>query len=59
MTEVKGRSLTTVSMYVRALRAIFNVAIENKDFKKERYPFGKKKYQVPKVRCMAPLRRSY
>ncbi|HRY97485.1 MAG TPA: phage integrase SAM-like domain-containing protein, partial [Bacteroidales bacterium] len=47
MTEVKGRSLTTVSMYVRALRAIFNVAIENKDFKKERYPFGKKRYQVP------------
>ena len=47
MTETRGNSLTTVSMYVRALRAIFNRAIDETEIEKEYYPFGKRKYQVP------------
>lgn len=47
MTEEKGRSLTTVSMYLRALKAVFNRAIDEKEIEKDYYPFGKRKYQVP------------
>jgi integrase/recombinase XerD len=43
----KGRSLTTVSMYVRTLRTIYNDAIATKDAKAEDYPFGRRKYVVP------------
>jgi len=50
MTEAKGRSLTTVSMYLRALRAIFNKAIDEKEIEQDFYPFGKRKYQVPSTR---------
>ncbi|MBK8501199.1 MAG: phage integrase SAM-like domain-containing protein [Saprospiraceae bacterium] len=46
MTD-KGRSLTTISMYLRALRALFNNAISEKEIEKAYYPFGKRKYQVP------------
>lgn len=47
----KGRSLTTVSMYVRALRAIFNRAIDENEIKKEAYyPFGKKRYTIPSTK---------
>jgi len=44
------RSRTTVSIYVRALRAVFNTAIRDKEIDVEIYPFGKNKYQPPKVR---------
>ena len=47
MTEINGKSLTTVSMYLRTLRALFNAAIDAKDIEKELYPFGKRKYQMP------------
>lgn len=47
MTKTKGRSLTTVSMYLRALRAIFNRAIDEREIERDYYPFGKRKYQVP------------
>ncbi|MCB9033230.1 MAG: site-specific integrase [Chitinophagales bacterium] len=50
MTETLNRSKTTVSMYLRALRTIFNDAIRNKDIDKDIYPFGKYKYQVPNSR---------
>jgi hypothetical protein len=41
-------SKTTVGIYVRCLRAIFNEAAENKIIKKEKcYPFGKRRYQIP------------
>src|SRR5690606_12557721 len=50
MTENKGRTLTTVSMYLRALRAIFNRVIDEKEITKDYYPFGKRKYQVPATR---------
>lgn len=47
MTGIKQRSTTTVSMYIRCLRAIFNNSIADKDIKSELYPFGKRKYQIP------------
>jgi len=43
------RSSTTVSMYLRALRTVFNKAISDKEIEPELYPFGKNKYQVPAV----------
>lgn len=44
------RSRTTVSMYLRCLKAVFNYAIEEKEIPAEIYPFGKKKYLVPSSR---------
>lgn len=53
MTEKpRNRSLTTVSMYLRTLRAVFNKAIDDKDILQDVYPFGKRKYQVPAVRSV-------
>lgn len=49
-TGEKKRSLTTVSMYLRVLRTIFNKAIQEKEIDIEIYPFGKRKYQIPAVR---------
>ena len=47
-----GKSTTTISMYVRALRAIFNSAISNGDISSKIYPFGKEKtkYKVSSVK---------
>lgn len=50
MIDTKERSRTTVSMYLRALRTVFNTAIANKEIDSELYPFGKRKYQVPSVK---------
>jgi integrase/recombinase XerD len=49
MTQVRGASLTTVGIYLRALRSVFNEAIQAGDIEKELYPFGKndKKYLIP------------
>ncbi len=44
------RSRTTVSMYIRTLRTVFNTAIREKEIDIEIYPFGKNKYQPPTVR---------
>jgi site-specific recombinase XerD len=47
MVETKGSSITTVSIYTRTLRVIFNTAIkERKDLDKKYYPFGKGKYKI-------------
>jgi integrase/recombinase XerD len=43
----KENSVTTVGMYLRALRAIINEAIRDKIIKIEQYPFGIGKYQIP------------
>ncbi len=43
----KGRSLATVGIYMRSLRTIINLAIEQGFLKKDDYPFGKRKYQIP------------
>ena len=50
--KLNGKSTTTVSMYVRALRAIFNNAIEKGDITSKIYPFGKEKskYKVSSVK---------
>ncbi len=50
MTGTKERSLTTVGIYLRALRAAFNKAIDEKEIDREFYPFGKRKYKIPATR---------
>ncbi len=47
MTGELNRSTTTVGIYLRNLRALFNIAIEDNEIQKEIYPFGKRKYQIP------------
>jgi integrase/recombinase XerD len=42
-----GRSTTTVGIYLRSLRTIYNQAIEAKFVKPELYPFKKSKFQIP------------
>lgn len=44
----EGKSITSVGIYLRSLKIIFNKAIEDGDIKKDIYPFGKKRYQIPK-----------
>lgn len=44
---IKGKSLTTVGIYLRNLRAIFNDAIHGETIKPEYYPFGKRGYEIP------------
>ncbi|WP_430811863.1 MULTISPECIES: tyrosine-type recombinase/integrase [unclassified Carboxylicivirga] len=45
--ESLGRSRTSIGMYLRNLKAIFNSAISDGVIKQEIYPFGKGKYQIP------------
>lgn len=42
-----GNSITTVGIYLRSLRSIFNNAIADGLLTKEFYPFGKRKYEIP------------
>lgn len=49
----KGKSYTTISIYTRTLRVIFNNAIGVNDINKETYPFGLKKdnkYKIPSTK---------
>lgn len=43
----KGRSLTTVGIYLRSLRTIYNRAIEDGIIDRDAYPFSKRRYQIP------------
>lgn len=43
----KGRSKTSVGIYLRALRSIYNEAISEGHILRDSYPFGRKKYQIP------------
>ncbi len=43
----KGRSITTIGIYLRPLRAIFNKAIAENEINTDLYPFGIRKYQIP------------
>ena len=43
----KGKSLTTIGIYLRNLRAIYNEAIALEIIPKELYPFGRRKYELP------------
>lgn len=46
--KTNGLSKSTVGIYLRPLRAVFNEAIAQGILSKERsYPFGAKKYQIP------------
>lgn len=48
---LKGKSRTTVGIYLRPLRAIMNQAIEDGVISRENYyPFSKRKYQIPSSR---------
>lgn len=42
-----GKSFTTIGIYTRQLRTIFNIAIDERHVKRELYPFGRRKYQTP------------
>jgi len=48
MTD-KGNSLTTVGMYLRNVRALYNLQIEDGMISRDLYPFGKgrRQYQIP------------
>ena len=46
----KGKSYTTIAIYTRTLRAVFNNAIESNDIIKDIYPFGKNKYNIPRTK---------
>lgn len=50
MIEDRKLSQTTVGIYLRPLRAIFNTAIEEKAISQDLYPFGKRKYMIPNPR---------
>jgi integrase len=41
----KGKSVTTISIYVRHLRTIYNLAVDEGMIDRKHYPFGKNKYQ--------------
>lgn len=43
----EGKQPTTVGIYIRPLRTIFNNAIAEGDINIDVYPFGKRKYQIP------------
>lgn len=45
-TETQGKSLTTVGIYLRNVRALFKIAIKDKVINSNVYPFGKDKYQI-------------
>lgn len=45
-----GKSYTTVGIYTRTLRVVFNNAIENNDISIDIYPFGKNKYKIPRTK---------
>jgi len=47
MTKEKGNSVTSVGIYLRPLKALFNDALAAKDIEPESYPFGRRKYQTP------------
>ncbi len=50
MTDKMGKSPATVGLYLRYLRAIFNIAIEEGVISKDLYPFDKRKYKIPQRR---------
>jgi integrase len=43
----EGKSYTTISMYIRSMRALFNEAKNAGIIKEAQYPFGKGKYEIP------------
>ena len=52
MIDELKRSRTTIGIYLRTLRTVFNNAISQKDISIDLYPFGKKKYVIPSVKSV-------
>lgn len=46
-TSQRKLSRTTIGIYLRGLRAIFNETVADKAVKADAYPFRKRKYQIP------------
>lgn len=47
---LEKKSISTIGIYLRPLRAIINEAISNKYLPRDNYPFGLKKYVIPESR---------
>lgn len=47
----RGRSISTVGIYLRCLRAIYKQAVSDRIIGGELYPFGSKRYQIPTSRA--------
>lgn len=45
-----GKSFTTIAIYTRTLRVVFNNAIAENDISNDIYPFGKNKYKIPRTK---------
>ncbi|KQC31430.1 tyrosine-type recombinase/integrase [Flagellimonas eckloniae] len=52
MIDDMGRSITTVAIYTRTLRVIFNNAIRANDLEPKYYPFGKGKFEIPEEKTV-------
>ncbi len=46
LKELKS-SYSTIGIYLRPMRTLFNMSREDGDIPMEHYPFGKRKYQIP------------
>ena len=46
----EGRSETTISIYMKTLRCIFNEAVDSGIIRETECPFGKNKYRIPKAK---------
>ena len=44
---VRGKSITTVGIHIRTLRAVLNIAKDNGIITPQAYPFGRRKYVIP------------
>jgi len=49
---IEGKSLTTVGMYLRTLRTLFNTSIAAGIIKLSQYPFGRNKYEIPQSKAV-------
>ena len=52
----KGKSYTTIAIYTRTLRVVFNLAIEDNDITNDIYPFGKNKFKIPRTKKVKKAR---
>lgn len=50
MYDVRNCNRTTVGIKLRALRTIYNEAIEKSFVDRKQYPFGRRRYQIPATR---------
>lgn len=45
-----NKSYTSIAIYTRTLRVVFNLAIEANDISKDTYPFGNNGYKIPRTK---------